>query len=194
MTDLSISSTVAARAVELLAETAELEAAVVRRVQGRMMVAEDDAALHDLGRTLQRATRSLRQSLALQTKIARDQEAHRVHHSPLRPERPAPPPRQFDAEAADRRIVEVTEAVARVAWTECEPAEVERLDFEVCDAFTDLMNDDPQFVLLPIDAQVAAICELLDLPADRARRWRTLPPAGVPADASPPPPDVQSSA
>jgi hypothetical protein len=179
------------RAQELLAEMAEREAQVMRRVQDRLMATDDDERIDRLGRTFQRVNRSLRQTLALKAKLAREREDHVVRHAPLgvRPGRP----QRFDPKAAEGRVAQLKDAVTRVAaaeppdWLDGEKLDLEELAGDLETAVFDLMNDDEDFLERPLDEQVAILCEVFELPPDLAARWRDLPPAAAAAPPDPPP-------
>ncbi|MET0271438.1 MAG: hypothetical protein ABW360_00460, partial [Phenylobacterium sp.] len=56
----------------MLAELAELDLALARKVQACAMAAEDPETVGALARSYQRVARSLRQTLALKAKLKRD--------------------------------------------------------------------------------------------------------------------------
>lgn len=63
------------REEEVLAVAMELELAVAKHVQAKLLAAEDADELNGLGRTWQRVSRSLRQTVALKAKLTREREA-----------------------------------------------------------------------------------------------------------------------
>ena len=60
---------------EILARLAERDLAAVERTHDKLMAAEDAAEIAELGRTYTRMARSLRQTLALKARLARELEA-----------------------------------------------------------------------------------------------------------------------
>jgi hypothetical protein len=58
----------------MLAELAELDLSLARRVHAQAMAATDAEALNGLGRTYHRVARSLRQTLALKARLARERQ------------------------------------------------------------------------------------------------------------------------
>uniref|UniRef100_UPI00286AD48A hypothetical protein n=1 Tax=Phenylobacterium sp. TaxID=1871053 RepID=UPI00286AD48A len=57
---------------QMLARLAACDLSAAERVHGRLMAAEATAELAELGRTYQRISRSLRQTLALKARLARE--------------------------------------------------------------------------------------------------------------------------
>lgn len=57
-----------------MAEQMELELEVSRRVQAKLLAADETDEINSLGRTWQRVARSLRQTVALKAKLTRDRE------------------------------------------------------------------------------------------------------------------------
>ena len=62
---------------ESLAERARLDLSLVRHVHAQSLATTDPDQINGLGRTYQRIARSLRQTLALQAKLAREAQATR---------------------------------------------------------------------------------------------------------------------
>lgn len=58
-----------------MAEQMELELEVSRRVQAKLLAADETDEINSLGRTWQRVARSLRQTVALKAKLTRDRES-----------------------------------------------------------------------------------------------------------------------
>ena len=108
---------------ESLAERARLDLSLVRHVHAQALATTDPDQINGLGRTYQRIARSLRQTLALQAKLAREaqatRDAARRRHT-ITNEIPAPD-----------QAYEVADAVTNVIWAEHEhehePLERERL-------------------------------------------------------------------
>lgn len=158
------------RSDEMLAELAELDLALARKVQAAALAAEGPNEVADLARAYQRVARSLRQTLALKAKLQRDRAAAAP---PARPAPAAPDPHDL---ACDRRVEALDDAVGRViAATYPQSPERQsqawyRFDREVDDWLTD-----EDFPHRPLEAHVAEVCARLGLPADLAARWRELP-------------------
>jgi hypothetical protein len=109
----------------MLAELAELDLALAKRVHACAMAAEDPEQVGVLARSYQRVARSLRQTLALKAKLRRDRETDRRANPP-----PAP---RYDATRVARRQDELRVAMRRVIWDETEG--------ERCDWLFDLLED-----------------------------------------------------
>ena len=158
---------------QMLAELAELDLALARRVQTCAMETEDPEQLANLARAYQRVARSLRQTLALKDKLARAQVSDRLR-AEIRGGSPfhAPGP-------AERRIDDLAVAVGRVIWAEreCETAEEEieeqRL-FNRMDKRLEALMDTEGFGLRPLDEDVAELCAELGLNPANVARWRDL--------------------
>jgi len=138
-----------------LAELAELGMALARKVQVRALAAPDDEAC-DLALAFHRVSRSVRQTLALESRLAREQ-------------------RQGEREAADlaarealgqvqRRRAQVRSAVTRLIWDEAEGEEAESL---LEDLESRLIEEslDEDFAAAPIEACIARLRADLGLAA-----------------------------
>ena len=183
---LSLSERIAAR----LERLAEMDLAAAEHVQAQLLASTEAKETAELSRAYQRASRTLRQTLMLQMKHARDEaEAARP---------PAQAPRSPIVDEAthawliESRIQSLQDAVGRVAAAahpdhpRLQREALDRLDVEIIDAW---MRDE-DFVLEYLDDQVVAACEDLGLPVALAQRWKQLPrPAETfdPAIAPPPP-------
>ena len=155
-----------------LAELVAKALTAVRHVHAQLMAATDTDEINSLGRTYQRVSRSLRQTLALKAKLKRDaaQEAATA---------PATKPADrldFTSFSIDVRLETIQDAVSRVidATTADEPERREQLYERLDREMDDWELDDLWLCEHPND-QVARACEALDLPADLARTWRRLP-------------------
>ena len=161
----------------LLDELAGMLMSAARMAHERMATAQDDKAFHAAGQTLHRMAHSLRQTLALKQRSKRD--AAQTRH-------------EAEMQASNRRIEQVIRrrevikaAVERIYWTEHEALDA---DDDAADAVLDAIAEhceaatlDPDFLDLPIAAQVARICQAAGLPVPKAAdETPTDPP---PADA-----------
>ena len=70
------------RDAQMLAELAELDLSAVRHVHAQLMAASEAGEVADLSRSYQRASRCLRQTLALKAKLAQDAVVHRIRTTP----------------------------------------------------------------------------------------------------------------
>ncbi|MFZ5720926.1 MAG: hypothetical protein ACOY5Y_15810 [Pseudomonadota bacterium] len=187
MTQSAPAKSASERAAEMLAEAAEMDLALARRVHARAMAAEDDAALAELTRAQNRALRSMRQSLALAARLGEIRaradlvrgQAERARGETAQAERP----RKDDYPGLRRRGRELAQAAGRVIlrYTECEE-EREAL-FEFLDDV--ILGLDPRGDFSPetLDAQVHAFCDEMDIPAALYTRWRELPPVAFEDEA-----------
>lgn len=140
---------------EALAELLELGMAAARECQAKLMAAEDARALADCALALGRASRSVRQTIALQVKVGR---ARRTQGR----EDAADGRREAEARAS-RRKAQAKATVERLIWTEAEGGEAERL----IDHLDDLVSEDALydgFADGPVEAYIARICADLGLP------------------------------
>ncbi|MET0271564.1 MAG: hypothetical protein ABW360_01095 [Phenylobacterium sp.] len=150
----------------MLAELAELDLALARRVHAFAMAAEDPEQVGALARGYQRVARSLRQTLALKAKLTSDRAADRRANPP-----PAP---RYDAARAARRQDELRVAMRRVIWKE---AEDERADW-LFDLLEDRLADHGRradFGVRPLDEHVLDLCADFSLTLEGGAGWRDLP-------------------
>lgn len=173
-----------------LAELAESDMAVVRHVKALILATTDPDEVNGLGRTYQRVSRCVRQTLALKAKLKREQALSRP--SALRAHETSD--LELDGLQFDLRIEAIQDAVSRVisAATDHEPERRE----ELYDRFDSEMDDwemDADFLTEDLDAQVRAACRTLDLPDDLAATWRKLPaPVWTPDPATDPATDDEA--
>ncbi len=169
---------------EMLARLAACDLSAAERVHSRLMAAEEASDIAELGRTYQRIARSLRQTLALKARFKREREDATKAAAPAKP----------SGVAVSRRIRDLRQAVTRIIWSEVEREEAPDYEEALAELITDEMQCD-SFVAEALDDHVARICNLLDLTAEAAERWRELP---DPPDADDPQPgdapDFDSSA
>lgn len=184
------------RTAVALARLAELDLAAVEHVHARLMAAREAAEVAELGRTYQRVSRSLRQTLAFGERHAREQAAAAETAARAAVARRDALPEDL----VNARFEIVGEAMNRVIYAVCaeRPDWIEDLEVRLDRELTALFNDD-RILDDDVDAQVRAISEALGVPPALAARWRSLPepvfhgpgatvaPA-VPAPAAPPPP------
>ena len=180
---LSLSDRIAAR----LERLAEMDLAAAEHVQAQLLATTEPKETADLARAYQRASRTLRQTLMLQMKHARDQaEAERGEEQPAVSIGDAAYNRLVNA-----RIADIQGAVARVAAAahpdnpRLQREALDRLDIELDD-----WADEDDFIDRPLDPMVVDACESIRLPTALAQQWQELPrPAETfdPATTPPPP-------
>jgi len=156
----------------MLAEQAELTFAATRRAHERLMAAEDDAAFHEAGRTFQRLSRSLRQTLALKSKLSRDGLAH------------AREAREVAVSERERRVealkAEVHAAVERVIWDEHEREDYPEFHFVELDERLEELAEADDFLATPAAVHIARLRADLGLPPDDERADEPRPPEPAP--------------
>ena len=142
----------------MLAELAEIGLSAARVLHERLLAAEDAQASADLGLALHRMSRSVRQTLALEAKLARDAQ-------------------RADREACERAVshrkARVKAAVEPLIWTEAGDDETADTRLDAFDAFLDALSLDDDFLDTPIEAQIARICAAMDIPAPPSGNLRT---------------------
>ncbi|WP_430422847.1 hypothetical protein [Phenylobacterium sp.] len=145
---------------EILARLAERDLAAVERTHDKLMAAEDAAEIAELGRTYTRMARSLRQTLALKARLAREREAAAV-------KRPRPPEPELVHEGlrtvnADQRV-----QIERARDAVLLRFDVERPDWDeldeamVYDILITLAEEDEDFLEAPVETLVAQVMELI---------------------------------
>jgi hypothetical protein len=140
-----------ARALALLFESGE---AAVRAARGRLEAAESADEFAQAALALQRVSRSLRQTLALEDKLARAAERRAAAAEEALAKR--------RAQARQARRDQLSVMVTRAVWDEYEPdAPAEREDrlFELLDE-EEVLDD---FLDAPIEAQAERLCRKLDV-------------------------------
>lgn len=155
---------------DMLAELAEMDLSAARHVHTRLLAATEVDEVADLARSYQRAARSLRQTLALKARMARDA---------AQAERSASPRRGLSdrrESAVIDRECDIQDAVERMLFAEIPDDE----DFRegLSERFVDELNDwtqEDDFTEVDLDAQVLRACRFLNLPEDRTVGWRDLP-------------------
>jgi hypothetical protein len=167
---MSEPETMAERHARQLARYAEIASAAAEKAGAAIAACEDPERLPPLIGALQKAGRSLRQTILLEAKLAADAAKG-----------PDKPPNSL---AVARRSAQVRDAVTRIIRHRVEPLEVEallsELDIELHvalldDIFTEVPLDDDT-----LDIHVAHLILRLALPAEFAFNWRDLPQAPDP--------------
>lgn len=186
------------RDAQMLARLAELDLSAAEHAHARLVATDETAQIDVLGRTYQRMARSLRQTLALKAKLAKEQ---RLATSPFLQN--AMSPSSIQDFRTDERIMDIQDAAERIAGAavpgdpEGRETLLERFDREL-DDWT--LEDD--FTEADLDSQVRRACRVMGLPEELAADWRSLPRPDDPfedddddlADVpNPPAPDPSSS-
>ena len=174
------------RDADMLAELAEMDLSAAKHIHAQLLAATGADEVADLSRSYQRASRCLRQTLALKAKLAQDAVVHRLHTTPT-------PITDFAAqrqelireEAQFERLTVLQDAVSRLIYSEVSDAAtradyIEGLDLELDDWLIEA-----DFTTADLDAQVLRACRALGLSEDLARQWRDLP------EATDDPPDAE---
>ncbi len=139
---------------EALAQLLELGMEAAREAHTRLMVSEDSKALADCALAFNRVSRSVRQTIALQAKVARARK-HRDRDD-------ATDAQRAEAVRISRRKDQVKATVERLIWTEAEGGEAERLESHL----DDLVSEDAlyeAFLAQPVEVYIARIRQDLGL-------------------------------
>jgi len=199
----------AERHARVLARLTEMGLALAEQTFEDAQAAETPAARIEAVKAFHTVSRSVRQCVALEARLVR-QQAQDVREAAGEP---AAPPRKPNGPEVSRRVIAVREAVTRVIWHEAEDDDSAAWleDNLEDDLFIGCQRDD--FCAEPLDDHIARLCRELGLSEDAALNWRDLPeppqpdvtegddehpPDGAAAGLSPPPgappPELQSSA
>lgn len=166
------------RDAEMFARLAEMDLAAAEHVHAQLMAATETGEINSLGRTYQRASRGLRQTLALKAKLKREAAQDAARATERRGELdPA-----WDADRAHEwriecKLVALQDGVGRVIHA----VAAERPDwltdlYERLDREMDKWIVDRFFMHRDEDDQVREMCARLQLPPEVAAGWRDLPP------------------
>lgn len=176
---MSIPPDMADRHARVLARLTELGLALAERTFEDAEAAETPAERIEAVKAFHTVSRSVRQCVALEARLARQQaqDARDVE----RAEAQAPPRKPGGAELS-RRITAVRDAVSRVIWHEAEDDDTtvwleEALDEDIASG---CQRDD--FCAEPLDDHIARLCLQMGLPEDAALNWRDLPAPQVAED------------
>ncbi|WP_421935948.1 hypothetical protein [Phenylobacterium sp.] len=173
---------------QLLAQTARMDFAFARHVQQKALATEEVAELSDLARAYARLTRSLRQALALLSKL-------RAERAKAEREAPRRSAQDLHDQAIDERTAQVQDAVERVISAAADGDEALHTDW--CHRFdreVDDWNEKPDWIVDDVDTVIRRVCKALGLPDDYARRWRDLPAPTLFPDPEPATPEDVAAA
>lgn len=164
-------SDMAARHTRILTELSGLGLTLARDLQARALAAADVKTASDLALAFHRASRSVRQTMALEARLERDRDRQ---HADAR----AAAMREADVLRKARKA-RVRVAVERLIWTEAEDDEAERL-LEDLDALLDLAALAPDFLEGSMETHIARIRHDLGIAAEApdeqpatASNWRS---------------------
>jgi hypothetical protein len=139
----------------MLGELAELSLSLARRLHGQALAAETPAEAERTALSFHRISRSLRQTLALEARLARDHARAGVEA-----ERRAEETRQARTDARRRQV---QGAVEGLIWTEVERSDsheaLRRLKLVL-----DVEAEETGFIEAPLDVLVAGVCQGIGLP------------------------------
>jgi hypothetical protein len=182
----------AERHARVLARLTELGLALAERTFEEAETAETPAERIEAVKAFHTISRSVRQSVALEARLARQQvldarEAERVAAA-------APPCKPSGVELS-RRINSVRDALTRIIWHEAEDDDTAVwLEEMLADGLSEAFSRD-DFCAEPLDDHIARLCIEMGLPEELAQNWRDLPDPPEPPDPDadeadrPPPPD-----
>ena len=179
-----------------LERLAEMDLSAAEHVHAQLVATSEPAAVADLARAYQRASRTARQTLMLQMRHmkVRDEAAAKAASAVQDDE----PPLSV-ADAAFNRLVTgrievLQDAVGRIAAAvhpdkpRLQREALDRLDIEI-----DEWEDD-DFLAGDLDDKIVEACERVCLPTELARQWEDLPkPAQTFDPATAPPPAVPNA-
>lgn len=191
----------AERHARTLARLTELGLALAEQAFADADAAETPAERNDAVKAFHTLSRSVRQSVALEARLARQQALDAREAERAEAGRPS---RRPGAAEISRRASAVRSAVTRVIWDEAE-------DDDSATWLEDALNEElggaclrDDFCAETLDDHIVRLCQGLGLSEAAARRWRDLPDAQAPdpedddppgaTDAAAPEPQAQSSA
>ncbi|MGA0605602.1 hypothetical protein ACO2Q0_06335 [Phenylobacterium sp. VNQ135] len=141
-----------------LAAVADVQFALIQKIQGRIQAADDAAELQALAEPLDRCARSIRLTYALRVKLRKDirsldREETRRAESAAR-------------EEAERPWNRIRNTVQTLTWREIDWEEEDEDEFaEKLDRILDYEALDPAFIHLPLEQQVARVIRALGFKA-----------------------------
>ena len=139
----------------ILAELASLGLILARELHARALAAETPDEAARLAGAFHQISRGVRQSLALEAKLGRDQQAHELQHAPMR--------EKARVAQVSRRHTQVFRAVERIAWSEAESDKAARGIVEDLRDLLDFEALDDGFLAEPLAQQIDRIRARFDL-------------------------------
>ena len=171
----------------ILGELAAFGLDFARKLHGQGMAAETPEETATLARAFHGVARSVRQTLALEARLARDAQRQ------AREDREAAEQQAREERAAAERLAQapindrknrISSALSRAVWSEYEDDEAESLFDDVYGRLCD-EAETPDFLHQAIDDQIARLCAEFGLAAPE-RRPSPPEPQASPAAAAPP--------
>ncbi len=160
------------RHARVLARLTEMGLALAEQEFADAQAAETPAARIEAVKAFHMISRSVRQCVALEARLARQQaqDAREIERA-----KAAAPPKKPSGVQVTRRIRDVREAVTRVIWHETEDEIYaawleEQLGLELAGA---IQHD--SFCAEPLDDHIVRLCLEMGLSEDAALNWRDLP-------------------
>ena len=145
-----------------------LDLAWAEQAHAKAMAAESADDVERLGRTYQRAARSLRQTVALRADLRRRRVAAPKPAAPF-----VPDPEEHEADA---RVEELFDAVGRVIAAEhIDHPRRERLTWARFEREVDDWTTEDILAIEDLDEHVLEVCRELGLSEELAADWRNLP-------------------
>jgi len=161
-----------------LGRLAEMDLALAARMHSLAMTAEDPQEIAAHVRGYHRASRCVRQTIMLRSRLRRDHDRHALAMAAGEPgDRPPP---GFQQDRIDARIEDLQDAAARIVAQAAPPGtpRAERAEaLDRIDAWIDVEveREGDDFGVQPLDDHVVALCRAFNLPEHLARRFRDLP-------------------
>ena len=176
----------------MLERLAEMDLSAAEHVHAQLLGTQEPKAVAELGRTYQRLSRTLRQSLMLCARFDKDQA-----QAAELAERRKPTVHVPDAyeRLTDGRIEDLQDAIGRIAAvTHPDNLKLQREALDRLDVELDEWPDDDNFLTERLTTLIDEACERIGLPRRHADTWEDLPkppnpfdPATKPHAAEPPP-------
>ena len=167
---------------EALGQLAQMDLALAARLHQLALNSDEPKEIIELTRAYQRASRCVRQTIMLRSRLRHERERHLAGLKAYRSAAVAlegdTPPDPVELRI-DGRIGDLQEAGARIVVAASpEMPRAERLDaLDRIDAWIDQEVEDKEdhFGLQDLDDHVISLCRALDLPEDLGRKFRDLP-------------------
>lgn len=181
---MSSGNDMAERHAQRLAELAELGMALARDLQARALAASDDETAQALGRAFHTVARTVRQTMALEAKLAREAQRRAGEAAEA-----AEVARRDVPARSEKRRAEIREALVRHIWTE---AENEDIGLELTWAMDGMLDDlmvTSTFLDRPVEVWIEKIRgEIDDLAAQFAAEDAEAAQAAAAPEPEPAPP------
>lgn len=158
------------RHARVLARLTELGLALAEQTFEDAQAAETPAARIESVKAFHTVSRTVRQCVALEARLARQQaqDVREAGQTPAAPQKPG-------GVEVSKRIVAVRDAMTRVIWHEAEDSDTANWLEEAFEEglLTGCRSD--RFCAEPLDDHIARLCLEMGLPEEAALNWRDLP-------------------